>query len=349
MDNRIILLSSSCKITQGKYRSVIIDFDRDKLYYIQNQFAEILKANEGHSVCQIESELDDSESIKNFHVFLDFLLKNEIVFLAYSASCYPRRNEQIKETPSILDNLIIEVDKHYWNVEYEKCVMRSIADCNVADIQLRLFNGLDNDRISHILKGVEKSGAKYIELICSYKHIPKIDYAIDLLKNIPLLSKIIVFENEKNMHLQITNECSSATLTFGEIYLSTQTYCPNEMCGIINKHTLDFSGVDAYNLHHKYNGCLYKKAAISSSGEIKNCPSFSKSWGNIKSQRLCEIAAMPLFQELWNIDKDKISVCKDCELRYCCSDCRAHRINHMDLYSKPAKCFYNIKSGKWQE
>ena len=44
-----------------------------------------------------------------------------------------------------------------------------------------------------------------------------------------------------------------------------------------------------------------------------------------------------LEQEGFNID-----ICKDCELRYACSDCRAYRVAE-SMVSKPLKCSYKNK------
>ncbi len=35
------------------------------------------------------------------------------------------------------------------------------------------------------------------------------------------------------------------------------------------------------------------------------------------------------FQQLWHLNKDKINVCKDCQYRYMCPDCRAFTIDNM--------------------
>ena len=50
---------------------------------------------------------------------------------------------------------------------------------------------------------------------------------------------------------------------------------------------------------------------------------------------------------LKNIKKDQISVCKDCEFRYVCTDCRAYTQNSGDQYSKPLKCNYDPYTATW--
>lgn len=62
----------------------------------------------------------------------------------------------------------------------------------------------------------------------------------------------------------------------------------------------------------------------------------------------------PDFKKYWNLTKDQIEVCKDCEFRYICTDCRAYtersHTNKEGLdISKPLKCGYNPYTGEWEE
>ena len=57
--------------------------------------------------------------------------------------------------------------------------------------------------------------------------------------------------------------------------------------------------------------------------------------------KLDDVCKMDEFRMLWNINKDKIDVCKDCEFRYICTDCRAYIKDKRDIYSKPLKCNYD--------
>ena len=75
----------------------------------------------------------------------------------------------------------------------------------------------------------------------------------------------------------------------------------------------------------------------------------SQSFGNIKDTTLAEALEKPDFKKYWNINKDKIHVCKDCEFRYICTDCRAYVEDPEDILSKPLKCGYNPYTGEWSE
>ncbi|KMQ65290.1 hypothetical protein ACM39_16540 [Chryseobacterium sp. FH2] len=103
-----------------------------------------------------------------------------------------------------------------------------------------------------------------------------------------------------------------------------------------------------------FNSCLYKKISIDVNGNIKNCPSMSQSFGNIEDTTLKNVLNHSEFKKYWNLTKDCIEVCKDCEFRYICTDCRAYteqtstNKEGLDI-SKPLKCGYNPYTGEWQE
>jgi SPASM domain peptide maturase of grasp-with-spasm system len=71
-------------------------------------------------------------------------------------------------------------------------------------------------------------------------------------------------------------------------------------------------------------------------------------YGNIKDTTLEEVLNHPDFKKYWNIKKDQISICKDCEFRHICTDCRAYVENPV-IYSKPLKCGYNPYTCEWEE
>jgi len=75
----------------------------------------------------------------------------------------------------------------------------------------------------------------------------------------------------------------------------------------------------------------------------------SQSFGNIKDITLAEAIEKPDFKKYWNINKDKIHVCKDCEFRYICTDYRAYVKDPKDILSKPLKCSYNPYEGNWAD
>jgi SPASM domain peptide maturase of grasp-with-spasm system len=87
---------------------------------------------------------------------------------------------------------------------------------------------------------------------------------------------------------------------------------------------------------------------VDAEGNIKNCPAMERSFGNIKDTTLQEAIEKPGFKDLWFVHKDQIDVCKDCEFRHLCMDCRCFIKDPENIYSQPAKCTYNPYICKWQ-
>ena len=71
-------------------------------------------------------------------------------------------------------------------------------------------------------------------------------------------------------------------------------------------------------------------------------------FGNIKNTTLSEAIHKKDFKKLWNITKDQIEECKDCEYRYVCTDCRVFIKDNANIYSKPSKCNYNPYKSVWE-
>lgn len=74
-----------------------------------------------------------------------------------------------------------------------------------------------------------------------------------------------------------------------------------------------------------------------------------RSYGHIDDTSLLQVVNQPDFQKLFHIKKEEILVCKDCEFRNICTDCRAYLEDHNNLYSKPLKCGYDPYTGEWHE
>lgn len=119
-------------------------------------------------------------------------------------------------------------------------------------------------------------------------------------------------------------------------------------CGIVSRN---YFGVDKDKVIESinHNSCLNRKISIDKDGNIKNCPSMAESFGNIKDTTLEEALNKPGFKKYWNITKDQIEVCKDCEFRHICTDCRAYIEDPENQYSKPLKCGYNPYTNEWEE
>lgn len=100
--------------------------------------------------------------------------------------------------------------------------------------------------------------------------------------------------------------------------------------------------------------CLAGKITITDTGDVLPCI-FSRTQvlGNVLANRsLSEIVAGDATQTTWHTTKDHVLVCRDCEYRYVCFDCRplseAAAAGRADYFTAPyPRCTYNPYTGEW--
>lgn len=98
-----------------------------------------------------------------------------------------------------------------------------------------------------------------------------------------------------------------------------------------------------------YNSCWNGKIAITSKGEILPCI-FARDEiiGNIRKDTEKQLEEKVI--NTWRMTKDDVEICRDCEFRYCCHDCRplAKAINGK-IDSKYPRCCYDPYKGTWED
>lgn len=117
----------------------------------------------------------------------------------------------------------------------------------------------------------------------------------------------------------------------------------------------DFTASQETLAHYRSgHSCLLGKITITDSGDVLPCI-FSRSQviGNVRaSGSLAQIVASQAVQRIWQTTKDSVLVCRDCEYRYVCFDCRplseASASGNGEYLSAPyPRCTYNPYTGEW--
>lgn len=97
-----------------------------------------------------------------------------------------------------------------------------------------------------------------------------------------------------------------------------------------------------------WNSCWFGKLAISPEGDVLPCV-FARDQvaGNLYEKSLEQIFQNGLMS-YWQLTRDDIVVCRDCEYRYLCRDCRPWAYGYTgDLNAKSPTCTYNPYTGEW--
>jgi len=97
--------------------------------------------------------------------------------------------------------------------------------------------------------------------------------------------------------------------------------------------------------------CFSKEACVTTNGDVFPCVmERGRSYGNVLDHLIPEILLSSRACETRLLTKDRIQVCRDCEFRYACFDCRpkAHGADlGENFFAKPPNCTYDPYLGVW--
>ena len=111
-----------------------------------------------------------------------------------------------------------------------------------------------------------------------------------------------------------------------------------------------YTNDEMFNKAYQTNTCWYGKFAITETGIVIPCV-FERNikLGDLKSQSINEILESEAIKKYWFLTFNQVNVCKDCEFKYSCVDCRPLGISRRgNLLDKNPRCTYDPKIGEWK-
>ena len=344
MNNYIgyIHVFGSCIIIHGYKKSIVLDPERDCYYLLDRNIASIIESIDGQDIENLHDLYKDIDPciIKEI---ISFGLETEIIFISELDKSYFPKPSLSYDNYLPTTNMIIDIPQH---INLNNFLLSLNLSKNVLSgyIEVRSFyKKIDiNDLISII--STFSDCDMVLGILLTLPYYDSIDFTGtgQLFYKYPKLWSIIFHG------ANIDNSYKSSDNKSRQIILSTEKLESPKSCGCVHNSYFN-NNFEHIRESFNFNSCLNRKVSIDSDGNIKNCPSMPESYGNIKDTTLAEALEKPGFKKYWDINKDKIHVCKDCEFRYICTDCRAYVEDPEDIYSKPLKCGYNPYTGEWSE
>jgi SPASM domain peptide maturase of grasp-with-spasm system len=338
-NNTPFKIFTCCILVKGYERSIICDIQRESIHTIPNDVYQMLVEYDGKTLQEIKTHYgeDYNEIIDEYFEFLE---KEDYVFFTHTPQNFPKI-DLFWEEPCSITNAIIDLDMNSTFLNWTQ-IIKEFEELGCKHIQIRSFTNHSLLFFEKILNQCENKRIVSVELVIKYQ--PEFDKRLlfDFCQKYPRLSTINVYSAPKTEALHISEQSE------GHIFTTTDEITSAAHCGII---AFDYFTINikTFSEAQQHNTCLNRKISIDTEGYIRNCPSMPEHYGNIKDTTLQEALQHPDFKKYWFINKDQISVCKDCEFRYICTDCRAYRENPEDLYSKPLKCGYNPYTCEWEK
>lgn len=332
--NQIFKVHEECKFVLGRTRATIYDIPRRKIHFIPVILYEIILKYENKPVSAIYHEYKGYE--QEINEYFDFLLVNEFIHFLDPDMVNNFNKPSIEFFyPSVISNAIIECGSN--TIKSTEKILAELDELKCYFINIRVFDDINIEMICSLINS-ETYSFTNISIFCSSpRNISGANLEI-LFDSMPLLDNIVVF-SAKDKFTKIIH---------GKSYIGLNEPLNSKSCGIIGLDHFHLNNLLYYeSLNH--NSCLNKKISVDINGNIKNCPSMEKNYGNIIDTTLSEVLLNDDFTKYWNIKKDNIVKCRDCEFRHMCIDCRAYIDDPGDVYSAPLKCGYDPYTGIWEE
>ena len=283
---------------------------------------------------------EDSKEI--LQDYLNFLLEKEYGFISLDDwdKNFPPLSYDYQEYSKI-SNLFVEID----NIDILQDIKFSINDLGIKYLVIYCIRSLSLDEFLKIHSLFEGSLLEGIEFFSEFHDLVDENFIKNIDKKTTRIYNLVFYSCDKLPFTVEDKYRFSINFTDQELKISS--------CGKVN---LDYFNTNMPKVLEaiNHNSCLHKKISIDAEGNIRNCPSMPQSFGNIKDTTLEEALNHKDFKKYWNLTKDNIEVCKDCEFRYICTDCRAYterthaNAEGLDT-SKPLKCGYDPYTGEWEE
>ncbi|MEO8760219.1 MAG: grasp-with-spasm system SPASM domain peptide maturase [Bacteroidia bacterium] len=334
---KYFILYANCIPVKGAKRSLICDLQRNQYWYIPEGLYDVLTSHGRVSLDSIKTSYENKFDLI-IDEYFEFLASNELGFWTTEEDVknFPELNLDWDE-PSLITNAIIDSDVGSSH-NYTK-IFDELEELGCKHIQLRFFDEIIFEQLTSILEKLHCRRLISVEIILPFKNKETEILVADLSAKYQRITQIAFYNSQtNNSYVKYHSQIINITLN-----INSELHC-----GIISSKYFTLN-IKNFTESVNYNSCLNRKISIDKKGQIKNCPSLSKEYGHINNITLIDVVLKEDIKKLWKINKDKIEICKDCEFRHICTDCRAYVEQPENIYSKPLKCGYNPYTCQWEE
>ena len=300
--NEFFIFYSNISIIKGFKRTLLVDMQLKKNYLISNILLDFIN-DDRINLSKIDSLTQESKKI--IKKWLDYFIENNLGHYTNNPELFPKMSS-VFYSSSQITNLVIEISK----TNYEKLTTEVLPKIDKLGVKAMVIIFVDQTfDFEDFNQYFRDSGVEHIELYLPFNIYDDIKFK--LISTQKRIRKITFYglQNSKenclynDLIIEFLVNRVSLIKSCGNIFVSDN---------LINNKII-FESIN-------HNSCLNKKLAIDKDGNIKNCPSMPESFGNIKDTTIEQALNHPNFKKYWNITKDQIEVCKDCEFRHICTD-----------------------------
>lgn len=339
-----IVLQRDCIPVKGAAKSALYDLTRQKIHTFPTKYFSLFYLLENNTLELAKRKAYEAGLVNEYNDLLEFLKNEEMIFSASldEKKLFPKIDLSNDFYPGKIKDSIIEVGG---NPFYAKKFIEQLDLHGCEYIQIRQSSSYPSmNNLNDILSACSNTSIMGIELLLP--HNDSLDEMVyyELIKKNPLIYSITIYNYSEDK--VVYSGAQDADYFKRYLIFSTKVFSGSSCCGTINRGRLIPPSTEVVAEFMNSNSCLNMKVSLREDGTISNCPAMKVTFGHINDGNISDIIESEEYTKFYQILKDQIDTCKDCEYRYACSDCRAHTENG-DILGKPSKCSYNPYTGVW--
>lgn len=331
----VFKLFACCIPVDGARRSVVCDIQRGNFRFISNILFEILTVHKDKPLDEIKAAYEN-EHDEDIDSYFNFLEEHDFGFWCENPQEFPDLDLTFRQSSEIT-NAIIDVNEESCHDFQSLSAQLDTLGCEA--VQVRIFHETSADYLRSIADAFSTGRLNTLEFIARYSADLNYRNLSHICQHYQRVHNVIIHS------APFTKKTNAKGIATPIIYTG-ETIKDHSFCGAVHP-TYFVVNIPGFLESKHVNNCLSRKIGIDADGNIKNCPSMKTSYGNTRDTPLKQAIAMEGFRSSWNTTKDHVNICKDCEFRYICPDCRVYTENGEPL-GKPAKCKYDPYTASWQ-
>lgn len=330
----VFKLFGNCVPVKGARRSVVCDLQKQRMRLIPNDLFYILTELADLPVDEIKRRFDDNAGTVIDEYFAR-LVADDYGFWCDEPEKFPRM-DLTWQRPEAVTNSIIDVDSSSRH-DYAR-IFTELDGLGCQAVQVRAYDPLSLPEMEEIVLAAEQQRLRHLDLVVKYQPDLTAEALSDFCHRHQVISAISIYSSPR----KLTHEVKPLP-----VFLRYYTYALTpSSCGVVSQSYFSLF-MEHFTEAQQFNTCLNRKLSIAADGAIKSCPSMPQSFGTVGQTSLSSVISEPALVQIGGITKDQVKVCRDCEFRYVCTDCRAYTLDPNDPYSKPAKCSYDPYTATW--
>lgn len=337
MKDNYIKLFACCLIVKGAKRATLADIQRNTYIFIPTEIAELLETADQTPIASLMNEFEEEDQAE-LSKYLEYLVDQEYAFYTTEPEAFPPLSLDWR-VPQHITNAIIDYNKDStYNI---RKVVLQLEQLGCQALLLRCYDPVEYAFLESLIFSIEQGEGvlRNVQLIIHFSDAISKEQYITLTERCTRITSILIHHSP--------DAGNYGSLGRSKMVKYIRQHIPDEThCGFVSPKYFRINSYFFTEAQH-FNSCLNKKIAVDVKGNIRNCPAIGSGYGHIDVTTLADVIQQPRFHELGNINKNLIKVCKDCEFRFICTDCRAFVQDTGDIYSKPSKCRYDPYTMEW--